>query len=203
MDPKEFWTWFAAREERYRSLDGEGAHELLDALEARLSACAPGVWFEIGGRREGPRELVLTAGGDPRLFEDVRQLVAAAPPLPAWRVIAFKPPQGFSFVATCDGLRVDPRELWFQPLEAQRHPELLGLFIAAPGYSDEAHSRFKHACRIVLDTALGEVAAAEEIHYVEVGALPRDPEAAGFLALPELADFVATRRRRREERPRN
>jgi hypothetical protein len=197
MDPRDFWTWFAAREEQYRSLDAGRADGLLDALEERLSACAPGLWFEIGGRREGPRELILTAGGDPRLFEDVRRLVAAAPALPAWRVIAFKPPQGFAFVATCDGVRIDPRELWYQPLEAERHPELLGLLITGPGYSDEAHSRFKHACRVVLDTALGEVVAAEEIHYVEVGALPRDPAAEGFLALPELAEFVASRRRRR------
>ena len=114
----EFWTWFAANEARFRKLDGPEAETeaLLDEILDHLHEFSDGLYFEIGGPTEGPMELIVTAEGDPDFFPQVRDLVAQAPPIPGWQVIAFKPPMGFDFVNDCSGLETDPRQCWFEPM---------------------------------------------------------------------------------------
>ena len=55
-----------------------------------------------------------------------------------------------------------------------------------------AHS----AVLVILDTGLGERSAALDLQHTEVTELPTDPESLGYIELPELADYVAWRKKR-------
>jgi len=52
--------------------------------------------------------------------------------------------------------------------------------------------------RELIDTALGERAAASEIQYLEVFALPDAPESHGYLPLCELPAYIEWRKQQRK-----
>jgi hypothetical protein len=52
------------------------------------------------------------------------------------------------------------------------------------------------AVLVILDTGLGERSAALDLQYTEVTDVPADPPAKGFIELPELADYIAWRKKR-------
>jgi hypothetical protein len=89
--PEEFWSWFAANAERMRRTHPEllvrdpGLRGALDRYQAGLIP-------EFHAREvEGRRQIIISADGDRDLFPAVETLVAAAPDIPGWRVIAFRP----------------------------------------------------------------------------------------------------------------
>lgn len=195
-DPRAFWRWFQSAHQRLAALRGRRDEALLDELQDQLQRCSPDLWFEIGGPPDGPMELIISAEGDPDYFDDVRELIACAPPVPEWEFIAFKPAQGFGFRTEYDDVVVDPALSWFLPLESAAHPNAFGLRVAVPGFTDELAQNFRAAVYIVLETGLGELAAAEAVQYLEVAAPPDAPEAEGYIELNELVAYLAWRTRR-------
>ena len=189
-----FWAWLAPRAERLAELVDADAPFWNDVL-AQLKAIDDGLWLEIGAGME-PRELVLTASGDPELFDLVDAVCAEARPLPGWRVVALKPPMGFDFALTWEGVTIEPKATWFEPLESVDAPEILGLRVAVPGYSVEANEPHCMGVLLMLDAALGEREAATSVQLAEIVAPPSDPDAAGFLPMVDLAGYLAWRRKR-------
>lgn len=49
---------------------------------------------------------------------------------------------------------------------------------------------------VILDTGIGERCAALDIQHTEVTELPTDPASLGYIELPELADYIAWRKKR-------
>jgi hypothetical protein len=49
---------------------------------------------------------------------------------------------------------------------------------------------------VILDTGLREQSAALDLQHTEATELPTDPELLGYIELPELADYVAWRKKR-------
>lgn len=129
-------------------------------------------------------------------FPKVEALVAAAPKLPKWKIIAFKPALGFEFVHEYGELKIDPRKLWFLPLTAKSDPSILGLRIGLPDFDAGAEERIKNSVWIILDTGLGEEDCAQRIRHVEVVSLTKTPEDEGFIELPEPPDYLAWRDKR-------
>ncbi len=192
----EFWTWFAANEARFRNLAGPEAETeaLLDEILDHLHEFSDGLYFEIGGPADGPLELIITAEGDADFFPQVRDLVAQAPPIPGWKVIAFRPAMGFEYVIDCSGLEISPQDCWFEPMASAEAPEQFGMRVVGPGYTEESQEDFAAAICQIIEVGLGEIAAADEIHYLEFGPLPADPEAEGYLELPALAAYLEWRK---------
>jgi len=186
-----FWSWFKTNASRFAGLGGEDEDDLLDEFERALHLFHPELYFEIGGRPEGPRELVITADGDRSLFPLVEELVAAAPAVPGWEVIAFKQAGGFECTVNYQGLTLDPAACWFRPLVATTDRSIFGLQVASPAYSSESEKTLLSAVYVLLDSALGELACAEQIQHVEVAPLPAQPETEGFMALRELPEYLA------------
>jgi hypothetical protein len=191
-----FWDWFVRNEARMRWIES-GHDPRFDELLAKLREYCPRLCIEVGGAPEGPVELIIGTEGRSEFFPYVRRLVAAAPPIGGWRVIAFKQKQGFDFVTTYEGLRIDPKECWFLPLESKRDPDWLALRIACPGFDPARNITFVSALLVILDTALGELEHAEAIAAVEAAPLPADPAHDGWIELDELQEYLDWRRRKR------
>lgn len=194
-DVRAFWEWFVRNEARLRSIDS-GDDPRLDELLRKLREYCPKLSVEVGGAPEGPVELIIRAWGRREHFPQVRRLVAGAPPIDGWKVIAFKPKQGFAFVSTYEGVRIDPKECWFLPLESKKDPNALALRIACPDFDPARRNTFTSGLLQVLDTGLGEIEHAEAIAWVEVVALPDDPASDGYIELVDLQAFLDWRRRK-------
>ena len=187
-----FWSWFGSTHESFRSIDkAKDGEELLDLLLERLHDFDPELYFEVTQPlKDGSNELIISAEGVRAKFPRVEELVAAAPNIPDWRIIAFKPPLGFEFVHEYGELKIDPRRLWFLPLTAKSDPSILGLRIGLPDFDETAKEKIENSVWIILDTGLGEENCAQSIRHLEVVQLPDEPEGAGFIELPELSEYL-------------
>jgi hypothetical protein len=192
---EEFWTWFAAHELEFSRLatPDEPFWEL--ALE-QLKKVDERFWFELSRDRDPAREFIVTAQGHVSLFPLAEKLVRLAPNIEGWVFIALKPPQGFEFTTTYEGTRFDASQIWFLPLESESHPDDLGLRLAVPGLERTDKSTAHSAVLVILDTGLGERSAALDLQYTELTDLPADPASQGYLELPELAEYIAWRKKR-------
>jgi hypothetical protein len=103
---------------------------------------------------------------------------------------------GFDFKTTYEGISFDPRSMWFLPLESSSCPQDLGLRIAVPNFAPAIKRQAQNAVLVILDTALGERAAALDIQFVEVSALSDSPDADGYIELYELPTYIEWRKRK-------
>lgn len=189
-----FWTWLVENQARLRAHGDPEQGPILDEIEERLHEYDPGLYFELGGKPGGTVELVITAEGKRERFPAVKDLIACAPALEGWAFIAFKPAHGFDFETRYGDAKVDPKTCWFLPMRSARDPERVGLSIGCPTFNVAARQDYENAILVVLDTALGEVRAAEDIAFAVIGPLPEDPDAEGYIALVELPQYLKWRK---------
>jgi hypothetical protein len=184
----DFWQWFVKHQSSIEAFDEHNQH-ILDELLVQLHNYNDQLYLELSTNTV-ENELVITAEGDPAQFDSVRQLVAKAPALKNWTFTAFMPAMGFDFISTYEGVDYDPDHLWFMPLENESDPSAFGIRVGIKDFDEKAHQHSEAAIWIILNTALGELACAEDIHYMETTALPEHPEKAGFIELVELPDYL-------------
>ena len=190
----EFWNWFQLREPQFGRLV-RPEDSFWEIARQKLQSFHNDLSFELSDPCEAGREFVITAQGNSALFALVDAIVARAPKLRGWRFIALKPAMGFDFVTEYETIRFDPRSMWFLPLESSTRPDCLGLLIGIPNFRPEMKQATTNAVYVILDTALGERSASEDIQHVAVGPLPAHPEAEGYIHLHELPDFMSFHKR--------
>ena len=123
-------------------------------------------------------------------------MVSVAPELPGWIPVALKPAMGFGFCIGYRGLELDPQDIWFEPMVDPDAPDVLGLRVAVQGFNDDQEEDFANGLLLMLDTALGEKAAATDVDLVEVCDVPAEPDDEGFLPFAELGSYLAWRKSR-------
>jgi hypothetical protein len=190
----EFWDWFSANNDKYYFLDDADAEvqeELLDLFLEKLQSYSTGLYFLVGGLPNEDKELIITAEGDLEYFNDVVNLVNAAPKLEHWDIIAFKPPAGLDFKTTYNNIEIDPQNSWFLPLKDDKNPKKLGIIIGiSQVISADKRKDYLFAAHIVVDTILGELVAAKDIDYLDIQQLPANFDELGYLELSSLAAFI-------------
>jgi hypothetical protein len=83
-----FWKWFVAHKDAVATI--RHANEpIANELAVELRKVHPRLVFEMG--LGTPKELIISASGERDGFPAVKRLVAAAPAIPGWVVIAFRP----------------------------------------------------------------------------------------------------------------
>ena len=190
----DFWAWFEAHKLEFSRL-ATPDEPFWDIASEQLKKVDDHFWFELSRDRHPAREFVVTAQGHIGSFPLAEKLVRSAHNIEGWAFVALKPPQGFQFTTTYEGTRFDPRQLWFLPLESKSHPGDLGLRIAVPGLECVDKSTAHSAVLVLLDTGLGERSAALDLQYAEMTELPGDPASLGYIELPELAEYIAWRKK--------
>ena len=94
-DPVEiaaFWAWFQDHQEHIEQALG-APQTLTRLLAPRLHRVHGALTFEVGRGADGTFRFVVSADGLLGAVPAVEALVAGAPRLPQWRVIAFRPPR--------------------------------------------------------------------------------------------------------------
>lgn len=191
--PGDFWRWFCANERQLKDRGHPRREALADELLERLQQVSEQLWFELGLMKDGSGHLIVTAEGNTGAFADVVALVDAAPAIEGWEITAFKPPRGFGFVLNRSGIAIDPRQARFVALEDPDDPGFFGIEVGFPHYDPAREDGFLDATYTMLEVGLGELALAEHVHHLQVGALPDDPESSGYLPMERLARLLPGR----------
>jgi hypothetical protein len=191
----EFWAWFATHNLEFSRL-GTADDPFWDLALDQLKKVDENFWFELSRDRHPTHEFIVTTEGHVNSFPLAEELVRLAPKIEGWTFIALKPAQGFRFTTNYEGTQFDPRQMWFLPLENRSRPGDLGIQIAIPGLDGMDKALAHTAVLVILDTGLGERSAALDLQHTEVADVPADPAANGFIELPELADYIAWRKKR-------
>jgi hypothetical protein len=195
---QEFWRWFECHLADFNELTDPNAPFWETALD-RLQRINKRLRFEVSHAGAEEREFIITAEGHLDAFPLAEKTVAEAPQISRWRFIALKPPMGFDFTTTYEGIRFEPRQMWFLPLTGNTDPAALGLRIGIPEFRSATARQASNAVAVILDTALGERAAALDIQHFEVVALPACPESEGYIELHQLPNFIEWRKKKRGE----
>jgi hypothetical protein len=121
----------------------------------------------------------------------VTALVAAAPSLAGWKIIAFRQRGGLELFVEIGERKLAPDDLWFRAATAG---ERVDLAVYVQGFGAASDATLKQAGYLLLDNALGEYDVETKIGPIEWRALPADPAGAGLTPLrrlPEVVDAMA------------
>lgn len=202
MDKREtFWQWFVDHNEQLVALgdlDDEARRKLEGDLQEQLTAYCDGLTYEIGEATANGRTLTFTAEGDTDLFRYVVELVDAAPDLDWWEFVAFKQPMGTELKVRFDKMVFDTRRMYFEQLECEEEPEMLGLRIAVEG-GERQDEDFQVGVYVTLEALLGEFDCATLVGYMETVPVPEEPFKAGYQSLDDLPRFAEWFKRKRDE----
>ena len=202
MEKKEqFWQWFEDHNEQLIALgdlDEKGRRELENALQYQLTKYCAGLSYEMGDPSADGRTLTFTAEGDTDLFRYVVELVDAAPDLDWWQFTAFKQPLGTDLRVRFDKLLFETKMMYFQQLECEEEPEMLGVRIAVEGSKPDDED-FQVGVYVTLEALIGEFDCATLIGYMETVPVPEEPFKAGFQPLDDFPKFVEWFKAKRDE----
>lgn len=185
-----FWRWFRAHAGEAATIK-QGSEPIMAKLAAELRRVDERLVFEVGGiaSTAAPRELIISAGGLREVFPVVERLVAAAPPIDGWRVIAFRPRKPGHRLQFRDR-EVGGEELRFRflsPPQAGR-PLDIAVYLETPAV-DETSMQIVF---LLLDFTLGEFDVATQLGKIEFLPISQAPDDAR--PLTELTAIVDARK---------
>lgn len=193
----EFWRLFAANEDTFRRLTAlppAEAERNLRLLHKSLHAYAPGLELLFGRPVPGRHDVIVSAGGVREDFPKADALVAQAPALPAWNVIALKPPVPETSVIEVGGQRFDRDLVTFAVVGVPDEPDALAIHVFHEPYPEELQERHHLATFLLLGFLLGERSVAEDVRYIETRPLPRDLPTDVLRPLSSLPALIRERR---------
>ena len=184
-----FWPWFAQNEPRLASTVKANPAAVMDEIQRHLWEQEPKLLVELSVMPEPgrPHGLVISAGGDAALFPAVQRLVASAPTLGSFELIAFRPRHDPELDLTVDGRKVSPGDFLFR--ETGRHGGKVDVELAIEGLTPANHDVLVRAAFMLIDAVLGEYDAELRVGNIEFTPAP-DPPTGAHRPLDELAKTV-------------
>jgi hypothetical protein len=187
VDPyKRFWKWFEDNANSIAAVKS-GNDPILQKIIRELRKVHPNLDFEMGLSDDDLLEFIVSANGIKSVFPVVEKLVACAPTLPNWKIIAFRQPKGSVEEILYENFLLKTEDVWFS---YKRRMDKVDLTIyirnLTPGNEEQAIG----ASFILLDNELGEYLVATGIGFIEHKPLLENPAARGFQPLNEIGTIV-------------
>lgn len=187
IDPqKRFWKWFEDNASSLATVRS-GKDPILQKLTRELRKVHPNLDFEMGLGDDNQSEFIVSANGIKKVFPIVEQLVACAPTLPNWKIIAFRQPKGSVSEILYENFRLRAEDVWFS---SKRRMDKVDLTIYIRDLSPSNQEPAIGASFILLDNELGEYFVATGIGFIEHKPLLENPAARGFQPLSEIRTIV-------------
>jgi hypothetical protein len=183
-----FWKWFGAHAAQVATIK-DGSEPIMNELGDELHKIDADLAFELGVGKSGPKEMIVSADGKKALFPVVKRVVDAAPAIPGWKVIAFRPRKDAGTAIQLGGQKVGPEDLWFEVLPTAHKPGPIDVAIYGAGFDGPNDRAFKQATFILLDALLGEYDTEMRLGEIQFRSLAKKPAGARKLGeLPALVD---------------
>jgi len=188
-----FWRWFLENSSRLFAFESD-QEKVVGELRKALGRVHSGLTFEFGPVNDGQREFIVSADGIKDRFPAVLRLVKAAPAMPEWIVIPFRPPKNLAaFQAGAmfkfGEHRLGHDDIWFA---AEPDGQRIGLAICIRGLTEDNRQALGGAAFILLDSALGEYAVEMQVGFIDLQPLPADPREAGLRPFGEIRELFDT-----------
>lgn len=191
---KTFWSWFAKNQSQFLFLsqvDADERNRLLNELMEKLREYDENLSFEIGGHPESEKvDFIISADGIIDYFESVENLVAQAPELSNWNIVAFKPPMPEDHTIKINGKEFDAKKIIFIPLTNPDEPSAVAIRVCFADLDEENKNLHINASFLLLDALIGERATAIDIDYIEIEKTPADIAEYPFLHLTDIGDYI-------------
>lgn len=182
-----FWEWFLAHEDLLWNVEDD-LERRVQRIFAALHRVDRALTFDLSEPRDGRREFVVSAGGNPAAFSAVVRLVQAAPRMARWTVTAFRPrrPAEGEIPLEC-GRVVRMQDVRFV---AEESDGTLHLALFIPGFTRRHRDEFGEVGMVMLDILLGEFDVESRVGCILVG--PPLPHIRGrpLADLPALVDAL-------------
>ena len=174
----DFWSWVKPRLPELKAVK-TGKEPITEQLTRELERIAPGLVFELGIGGDGKDfELTISADGNKELFPTVQALVAAAPPLPGTKVIAFRPRkaiEGFG-MAVGEG-RIAGNQLYYVASNDPERKGLISVELYVPDMKNGNDDAMKDAAVMLLEATVGEYDLETKIGHIDIKPAPAKIEA--------------------------
>ncbi len=166
-----FWKWFLKNSKKLREQDGL---EILDTVSDQLFMYNKGINALIGYGDREIFELIISANGNASLVDTVEQLCDAAPEIPGWKVIRFRPRfEGGAHGIKSEDIQIDQDGVQFV---AFRDKTKIGVEIYVHWRKPEHGDRTDGLTFLMLDHTIGEYEVMCGIGFIEVHPLENAPE---------------------------
>jgi hypothetical protein len=161
--------------------------QTFDRLGAEMHKLNSSLTFEFGPIENGKREFVISADGIKEAFPQVEALYAAAPSLPRWKFVRFRPrrkPMDVDY----GGISVKAASVAVQLV---RNGQVADATVFIPNYSEADRKAFVSVAFLLLDGALGEYDVEMRVGQIKVAATPKDQTTTSSLQdLPKAFDAL-------------
>lgn len=186
--PATFWSWFAQHEAEFAKATSQAElTAVVEQASAQIEKVCSGLVAEVEPRPlpERPR-LVVSADGHREWFKCVEEVVAAAPPLQHWEVVAFRQRGHGTAEIRVAGGQFGLNDFFFRPVG--RTGGKVDIEIQVRGLNPSNAGQLEEAAYVLLDDVLGERDTELKVGSIEVVAL-REP-VSGVEPLSTLAKVV-------------
>lgn len=181
MSLEEFWKWFEDNSTRLRSMEmTPAAHE----IAGKLTKVSRDLVLGIGAADEkGNQSLEICAGGLKANIPEVERIVAAAPRVMGWKIVAFRQPAKEPMSFSVGSEQLSSEQVLYQVLGKSDGYTHVRLFLPLPAASPK--SSFQELGFICLDHTLGELLVMTKLGKLEFESTVSAPP--GSKPLSELA----------------
>ena len=168
---QDFWKWFQDNEASLFDFE-KNQDAVFDRLATALHGVHPSLTFEFGPKQGNHREFVISADGNKDAFPEVSALYDAAPKLPRWTFIKFRPRRE-SMDISYNGISVRAQDVLFA---IAPDGDRAGITLFIPGYTGQNHETMMRIAFLMLDQALGEFDVETRVGFIEVKSLQEAPK---------------------------
>lgn len=181
---QEFWKWFQAHEAMLFDFE-KNREAVFDQLAAEMHKVNPHLTFEFGPTDQNRREFIISADGIKEAFPKVEALFAAAPSLPRWKFIKFRPRRA-PFDISYAGITVKAKSVLVRLSRAGQKADIT---VYLSDYSQNAYDRYMPITFLLLDQALGEYDVEIYVGKIDIKSLSDAPkDACSLSTLPKVFD---------------
>jgi hypothetical protein len=159
----DFWAWFKKEEPRLFTFESN-QEAVFDSLGKAMHRVNPDLTFEFGPVVDGKREFVISAGGIASAFPAVESLFRAAPSLPRWTWVKFRPRREGMFDVGFAGKTVKVGDIRYLMAKDEAR---VGVMLFFKDYKESEKETFGQIGFLMLDQAVGEFAVETQIGFIE------------------------------------
>lgn len=186
---KSFWNTFELCESNYEW--GKTPSDMDSLLvTTALAKINPDISIECS-LQGAENILVITADGDSSLFPVVDAVVAQAPEIPAWKILALRPPKDFTAAATWRDYTVNLTDVYFKPIDAA-DGSFTGIEFVVRGLSKDDTASCYLALKSASETALGERRYVQAMKTTLIISMPADADISKYTPMTALDSYLTS-----------